>query len=295
MSVAPPLELPTAEYRNFIFDSRRWQGFEHRPGDILVCTPPKCGTTWTQMIVAMLLFQDGEFPAPVVEMAPWLDARFNPRDETLATLTAQTQRRSIKTHTPADGIPWWDDAYYIVVGRDGRDAFMSFVNHVASMRLDVVAELIQSAIAEGIPMEAGMPPEDLHEFFAVWIEEGLLFQFLTTYWERRHQPNVLFVHYDDLKANLEGGIRRIARFLAIDLDESRVPLILERCSFAWMKANSDRIGDFGSLFSGGGQSFFHRGTNGRWQSVLTPEELATYERISRERMAPDLKAWLDRS
>jgi aryl sulfotransferase len=295
MQSPSPTRPPLTEYRHFIYDSRRWRGFEHRPGDIFVCTSPKCGTTWTQMIVAMLLFQDGDFPAPVVEMAPWIDARFYPYEEMLDQLERQTHRRAMKTHTAADGIPWWPDAYYIVVGRDGRDTFMSFVNHVASMRPDKVGELIESAVAEEIPIAPIPPIDDIHAFFAGWIEEGSLFHFLMTYWQYRNDPNVLFVHYDDLKADLETEVRRIARFLGITIDESLLPGILERCSFSWMRDNADQIGRFGEIFTGGAQSFFFKGTNGRWRDVLTADELATYERISTERMDPELKAWLDRS
>jgi len=85
----------------------------------------------------------------VWELSPWLDARFEPIDEVIGRLDAQTHRRSIKTHTPADGIPWFSQASYIVVGRDGRDACMSFLNHLANMRPDVIGELIVSAAADG--------------------------------------------------------------------------------------------------------------------------------------------------
>jgi len=47
-----------------VFDSSRWDGFELRPGDIIVATPPKCGTTWTQMICALLILQEPELPVP---------------------------------------------------------------------------------------------------------------------------------------------------------------------------------------------------------------------------------------
>jgi aryl sulfotransferase len=293
--VAPiPAHPPTSEYRHFIWDTRRWNAFRHRPGDIFVCTPPKCGTTWTQTIVAMLLFPDGNLPAPVMEMAPWLDARFYSLEEQVARLEAQTHRRSIKTHTSADGIPWWPDAHYIVVGRDGRDAFMSFVNHMASLREDKIQALVESAIAEGIEFDPLPPQGDIHQFFAGWLQGGDLFGFLRSYWKLRDQPNVLFVHYNDLKADLEKEVRRIAAFLGIPIDEKQLPGILERCSFDWMKKNSDRIGDLEDLFKGGGQSFFFKGTNGRWRDILTAEELERYETRSREAMPPDLKAWLDR-
>ena len=45
-------------------DSIRWQRFSARAGDIIISTPPKSGTTWMQMICALLIFQratwDGE-------------------------------------------------------------------------------------------------------------------------------------------------------------------------------------------------------------------------------------------
>jgi hypothetical protein len=46
-----------ARDEGFVFDSSRWDSFERRPGDIIICTPPKCGTTWTQMICALLVLQ----------------------------------------------------------------------------------------------------------------------------------------------------------------------------------------------------------------------------------------------
>jgi hypothetical protein len=93
-------------YRSAIFDNRRWERFEYRPGDIFVCTLPKCGTTWMQTIVASLLWPDGNVSGQVMTLSPWIDANFFPVDEILARLEAQAHRRFIKTHTPADGIPW---------------------------------------------------------------------------------------------------------------------------------------------------------------------------------------------
>ena len=286
---------PIAEYRHVLWDTRRWASFEPRPGDIFVCTPAKCGTTWTQTIVAMLLFPDGNLPGPVMEIAPWFDARFDPVDEVAAMLKAQAHRRSIKTHTPADGIPLRDDASYIVVGRDGRDACMSFLNHAASLRPDVMMELAQSAVAGGLVRDPVPAPLDPHGFFAWWLENGSFFAFLKSYWEIREQPNVLFLHYDDLKADLEGQVRRIAAFLCIAIDEMQLPGILQRCSFQWMRDNADRIGELERIFVGGGQSFFYKGTNDRWRDVLTAAELARYDELSRAAMPADLKAWVDRA
>ena len=92
-------------YRSLIQDNARWDGFEFRPSDIVISTPPKCGTTWTQMLCALLIFDGPEFPAPLSQLSPWLDQTIRPLDEVCAAYDAQQHRRFIKTHTPLDGLP----------------------------------------------------------------------------------------------------------------------------------------------------------------------------------------------
>jgi hypothetical protein len=90
-------------YRSFVADSARWKGFAFRPGDIAISTPPKCGTTWTQMLCALLAFDTADLPRPLAEISPWLDMQTRSLDSVVADLQAQTHRRFIKTHTPLDG------------------------------------------------------------------------------------------------------------------------------------------------------------------------------------------------
>ncbi len=283
------------EYRAVVFDNLRWTNFVGRPGDIFVCTPPKCGTTWMQTIVVALLFPDGDAPGPVTHIAPWIDARFEPVDVVLGRLDAQPHRRSIKTHTPADGIPWFADASYIVVGRDGRDAFMSFHNHMANLNPDLIAYLVATAEADGIDLgDAGFPPvDDIHEFFAWCVEERVLFDHIASFWPHHDEPNVLFVHYDDMKADLEGTMRRVAGFLGIEIAEAQWPRLVESCTFEGMKSRSAEIGEF-LAFIGGADTFLYKGTNDRWRGVLTDDELRLFEQAAAEQLPADAAAWLNR-
>src|SRR4029079_12246771 len=93
------------EYRSVVSDNRRWSQFVHRPDDIFVCTSPKCGTSWTQTIVTTLLFPDGLPAATVMDLSPWIDARFFPIEAVVASLEAPTHRPTIKKQTPDDGNP----------------------------------------------------------------------------------------------------------------------------------------------------------------------------------------------
>jgi aryl sulfotransferase len=40
-----------------------------------------------------------------------------------------------------------------------------------------------------------------------------------SWWDFLHLPNILFVHYADLLADLEGEIRRVAQFLEIEVPD----------------------------------------------------------------------------
>ena len=203
-------------YLSVVFDSARWDGFEFRADDIVISTPPKCGTTWTQMIVALLVLQTPDI-GNLARVSPWLDMLTREHAEVLADLEAQTHRRLIKSHTPLDGLPFDPDVTYIFVGRDPRDVFMSWDNHLANM--DVVAMIaarekavglddIADKLAEGPPVFA----ENEVDRFWEWVDddtpvtEGLnlhaTLHHLTTFWDARNQPNVVALHYADLLAHL---------------------------------------------------------------------------------------------
>ena len=74
---------PTADFRDPIQDSRRWERFEHRPDDIFISTPPKSGTTWMQGIVSSMLWPAGDAPDTLQDRSPWVDVRFAAEDEML--------------------------------------------------------------------------------------------------------------------------------------------------------------------------------------------------------------------
>ena len=140
----------SSEYRRSIEDSLRWRDFEHRLDDIFIRTPPKSGTTWMQGIVSSLLWPAGDAPDDRSGRSPWIDARFTPIDELLAQLDGQEHLRFIKTHSPADCVPIFEECKYVTVYRDGRDALMSWSNHRAEMRPEFIEMLNATGAEEGL-------------------------------------------------------------------------------------------------------------------------------------------------
>jgi aryl sulfotransferase len=304
------LRAPTREYRTFTMDSHRWDAFEPRPDDIVIGTYPKCGTTWTQRIVDLLVFQSPD-PRPSMSLSPWLDSvMFQPLETDLATLAAQRHRRFVKTHLPFDSVPIWDEVKYIHVARDGRDSCMSFHNHQFNTRAEWRQGVFEKALADPRLMAAmagrARPvPAEPREFFLNWIGDaeaddtegyGLdlpFFQFETTYWRERRRPNVLFVHYNDLKADLAGEMRRISNFLEIDTPETLMPSLAKAASFACMKRDAAALVPVADkIWEGGADQFVFKGVNGRWRDVLSDEDLARYEALAARRWTPAQAAWI---
>jgi aryl sulfotransferase len=291
-------------YVNPVMSTERWTGFTHRPGDIFVCTSYKAGTTWTQTICALLVFQTPELPAALSDLSPWIEVVTRPIDEVLADYEAQRHRRFVKTHTPLDGIPYREDATYLYCGRDPRDVFMSMLSHIENQDEERLKELQRAA---GIEPEEGPPlPDDPDELFRMWLttpsfeweKDGFPwwshFSHLKTYWDFRHLPNLHFLHYGDLKTDLEGQMRRVAGLLGIEVEESRWPALVEGARFDTVKANPEKYAPEANVGLWKDTSkFFNKGTTGQWQDVLSEDSLALYEEVKRDRLPEVAATWLE--
>ncbi|MEO6025311.1 MAG: sulfotransferase domain-containing protein, partial [Candidatus Binatia bacterium] len=123
---------------------------------------------------------------------------------------------------------------------------------------------------------------------------GSVMSLTKTYWRFRHLPNLLFLNYADLSDHLDAELRRLARFLAVPIDEAQWPHYLEAASFASMRARADELAP-GAHFAEwrSNRDFFRRGRRGTWREVLSAENQALYEQVASARLEPRLKAWLE--
>jgi aryl sulfotransferase len=280
-------------------DSGRWDGFPFRPGDIVISTRSKTGTTWVQMICALLIFQSPAPPASLTELSPWLDMLTAPKETVYARLEAQQHRRFIKTHTPLDGILIDDRATYLVTARHPLDMIVSLCHQGDNINRARLPELT----GQPEPTEPPTPRPPLHERVLRWIDRdaspvdemdslpGVMWH-LSDAWSRRDQPNVVLVHYADLQRDLEGEMRRIAGRLDIDIPEPLWPSLVDAATFASMRSRADLLTPNPSGVLKDNAAFFRRGTSGAGREILSDAEVAHYEaRVSG--MAPaDLLSWL---
>jgi aryl sulfotransferase len=304
--VVAEIQAPHRRYRTIVDDSGRWDGFAFRPGDIVISTPPKCGTTWTQMLCALLIFDGSAFPAPLDQVSPWLDMCTRPLAEVTAALSAQTHRRFIKTHTPLDGLPWHAEVTYLMVGRDPRDVAISFEHHLANIDFERFLALRAAAVGSedlAAPPVPRVPSEDPVERFRAFVADETppptpptlrsVLHHLDTGWEHRGEPNVALFHYADLQADLEGELLRLARVLGIPCSLERARELAPEASLARMR---ERAGDVAPNASQGAwkdvRAFFRGGGTGEWRAYLPAADLAAYEARVAALVPPDLAAWV---
>ncbi len=291
-------------YRSVIADSARWDGFAFRPGDIVISTPPKCGTTWTQMLCALLIFDGPEFPAPMDEISPWMDMCNRSRADVWAALHAQTHRRFIKTHTPLDGLPQRPEVTYLVVGRDPRDVAVSYEHHAANMDFDHFMALRAATVGNDdladLPPRRPLPDDPLERFQLFVADEtgggppslSSVLHHLDTGWRRRHTPNVALFHYADYKADLVGELLRLAQGLGMPCAPERARTLAPEASLTRMR---ERASELAPVVSQGNwkdpRGFFRSGGSGEWRARLTDADLVAYEARVRALADADLARW----
>ncbi len=304
MTAAAPERIH--EYRNHHLDSTRWDHFHAREGDIVVTTAYKAGTTWTQRILAALVLGTETDGRGVMEISPWIDARFQgPIESVIEALDTQDHRRFVKSHLAADGIRFFPEAKYVVVGRDTRDVFMSLWNHYSAYT-DLAYSLFNDTDRPGeefprCPAKPGdLWPRWIAEGWFEWEPDGWPFwshhHHLATWWQWRSSPNVYFIHFADMLADTEGEMRRLAEFCEIDVPDARWPGIVDAVQLDAMRKEArgdDPSGDPAAMiFEGGVDRFLFKGTNGRWRGVLTDDDLTGYEQAAAT-LDPALRVWLE--
>lgn len=281
--------------RNHHMDSRVWSRLAWRPDDIVIATYAKAGTTWMQQIVAQIVLGPTD-DIDLSAMSPWLDFRTN-LDGKLAALEAQHHRRFIKTHLPADALPSApEDVRIIYVARDGRDVLWSMHNHHLNASEHLYAAVNNPEGLVGPPFPTEVP--EIVPYFRTWLAGNgepwwPFWDNVRTWWAVRERPNVLLVHFNDLKRDLDGGMRRIAAFLGVPADGDSWGQRVERCTFEHMKANAEQFAPRGGLpWEGGAQTFINKGSNGRWRDLLTADDIARYEATALAELGPECARWL---
>eukprot|EP00617_Octactis_speculum_P010879 CAMPEP_0185781202 /NCGR_PEP_ID=MMETSP1174-20130828/101514_1 /TAXON_ID=35687 /ORGANISM="Dictyocha speculum, Strain CCMP1381" /LENGTH=572 /DNA_ID=CAMNT_0028471083 /DNA_START=24 /DNA_END=1742 /DNA_ORIENTATION=- len=263
--------------------------FQSKSGDIFICTFAKCGTTWMQQIVLLLLYGGDSSkvdPHPKLQsQAPWLEACYcrsvrwggpcpyldGPRLEGAFKPmhhvdTSNRARRVFKTHATRDLFPVHPSrrdpgTRTIIVGRNPKDTACSLYNH--SLKIT--------------PFRYSGPWEHFLDCFLNGkVEEGRWDKYYSEWYQKAQEEpeSFLFIHFEKLKRDPFTEMAKIARFIGVDPTQELLEKVVSESSFAKMKKAAENSGDKSAVAT----SRFRQGGAGKWhvdqKGLFTNEQSA---------------------
>ena len=261
-----------------------------------------------QRICCLPILGTPRLEQPLSRISPWLDMVTRTRDDVVADLDAQRHRRFIKTHTPLDGMPFDPRVTYICVARDPRDIAVSWDNHMANADMEALLRSRATSVGNGdiaelLAQDAPAQPASERERFWFWVDSAEpperdphsllgVMDHPTAFWAVKDAPNVILLHYADLKADLETQMRALARRLSIDIAETSWAELVPAASFEQMRRDADTLApNVSESIWRDNTRFFHHGDGGRWRALFEAGDDARYAARVNEVAAPDVAAW----
>ncbi len=280
-------------YLGPLTDNRRWDMVSIRPDDVFVVTPPKCGTTWMQTIVALLLSGDPDLETELSVKMPWVDIRIREMEEVAERLEAMKHRRSMKSHTPMDGLPLDDQAQYLCVFRHPLDAHFSYRKHVRNIPVSWFDHWYPEEDPEGITFRRFLDG-GAEGFDGDAMPLAHILQHYKAAKVLAERPNVSLFHYADMARDLVGTFARVSDLLSISHAPDVLAQLIRAATFDNMKQNAERYAPSGGKgFFKSDVAFFHSGTSGKWHGKLTEDQLAAYDASMDAHLTPTDRLWLE--
>ncbi|XP_069830976.1 amine sulfotransferase-like isoform X2 [Dendropsophus ebraccatus] len=245
---------------------------EIRESDVFLVTYPKSGTVWTQQILS-LIFNEGQRNGTEqtenINRMPWIEYNVNNID-----FNIRPSPRLFTTHLP-----------YYLMPRDLRSKMPKII-YVCRNPKDVLVSFYH--FYKMIPHLK--EPFDWETFFNLYISGrvmgGSWFDHVSGWYTHKDDFNILFMTYEEMKKDLKPAVKKICKFVDINLDEEAIDLVVEKATFKKMKqdpfANYVFLPDeFADKQRG---VFLRKGTVGDWKNIMTVAQNEMFDKVYKEKM-----------
>ena len=175
----------------------------------------------------------------------------------------------IYEHMPC-GVPKSTPCRYVYVARNPKDVLVSLFFFLKGYKF-----------AEKVTWE-----EHFDDFMAGKLPYSDYFEHVLSWWQRRHDKNVLFLKFEDMKKDLSAAVADIAKFINQDISTALINDIADKVTFTNMQADSTvRLG-YPQEALLPGTAFFRKGTVGDWKTHLTTEQIAKKDQACEDKLKP---------
>lgn len=232
------------------------------PHDVFVCSYFKSGTNWTMQMAVQVAYRGRAEYAHIHDLVAWPDisprAGFAiPLEDEGPQRAAPTGLRVIKTHLRLDPVPYSPEARYLCVVRDPKDVFVSSYHFTRAMVMGSLMPTVEDWLDTYLSPDTAL---------GSWAEH------VACFWRLRDRPNVLFMTYESMRADLPGTVDRIAALMGVALSAEERAAVIERSSFAHMKSIGHKFDAPGAPWASSAGAMMRKGESGASGELLSAEQ-----------------------
>ncbi|XP_054425838.1 amine sulfotransferase-like [Pteronotus mesoamericanus] len=249
------------------------EDFEIQDDDVFIITYPKSGTIWTQQILSLIYFEEHRNSTEnvkTIDRIPFFEY-IRPKMD----FVKRPSPRLFASHLPYYLVPKGlksKKAKIIYVYRNPKDVLISYFHFTNLM---VLCEAMDN-------MEQFM-----EKFLEGKVAGSLWFDHIRGWYEHRHDFNILFMMYEEMKKDLRSSVLKISSFLEKELSEEDVEAIVKQATFQNMKsdpkANYEEILN-NELWKRTEGHFMRKGVVGDWKRHLTVEQNERFDKVFQRKM-----------